>query len=111
MNEGCTMITFQIFLSGLLLVSIITSLTTEGVKKLFVEHNKKYYANTLAGVISVIISIGVGVGYVLLTGIGFNAQTIVYLVALAFMSWVCSMVGYDKVVQTFAQFKTTREDE
>ena len=51
------------------------------------------------------------VGYILLTGIGFNAQTIVYAITLIFLSWLCSMVGYDKVAQTITQIKSGKENK
>ena len=95
----------QTFLVGLLISSTVTSLTTEALKKLFAECNKKYYANVLAGVVALIVSAAIGVGYILLGDIGFTTQNIVYLVALVFLSWLCSMVGYDKVVQAIAQFR------
>lgn len=101
------MINLHIFMLGALGTSILTGLTTEGIKKLLVERNKKYYANALAGIVSVILSFAIGVGYILISGIGFSTPTIVYLIALTFVSWLCAMVGYDKVIQAISQFKTT----
>lgn len=74
------------------------------------EHNKSYHANTLAGVVALILSGAVGSGYLAVTGIGFTSETIIYLVALVFMSWLCSMVGYDKVMQAISQFKTPNKE-
>lgn len=99
------MISVQIFMLGLLMVSTLTGLVTEAVKTILTEHGKTYYANTLAGVVATVLSITVAIGYILLNDIGFNAQSIIYTVALTFLSWLCSMVGYDKVVQTIKQFK------
>ena len=104
------MIGFQTFLLGLMITSTLTGLVTEAVKKIMVEHKKTYYANTLAGVVSVFVSGGISIGYILITEIGFTTQTIVYCIALLFLSWLCAMVGYDKVIQAISQFKTTRED-
>jgi hypothetical protein len=103
------MITLQTFLTGLMAVSTLTGLTTEAVKKILVEQNKTYYANTLAGIVSFIMSIAVGAGYVVLTNISFTNQVVVYMIALVFMSWLCSMIGYDKIIQAINQFKTTKE--
>lgn len=99
------MISVQIFMLGLLIVSTLTGLVTEAIKIILTEHGKTYYANTLAGVVATILSIVVAIGYILLNDIGFNAQSIVYTVALTLLSWLCSMVGYDKVIQTIRQFK------
>lgn len=105
------MINMQTFLLGLLFVSVFTSLTTEAVKKVLAERNKKYYANTLAGIIAVLVAVAVGVSYILLADIGFTTGNLICLAALAFLGWLCAMVGYDKVIQAISQFKTDREDD
>ena len=104
------MIDLHIFMIGVLIASTLTSLATEAIKKLLVEHNKNYYANTLAGLVSMVISIAIGVGYMLISNIAFSVQAIVYLVMLVFISWLCAMVGYDKVVQAISQFKTAKNE-
>ena len=101
------MISLQVFMLGVLITSTLTGLATEAIKKILVEHGKTYYANTLAGVVSLVLSLAVGVGYALTSEIGFTAHVFVYLTALVFISWLCAMVGYDKVVQAISQFKTT----
>ena len=98
------MITFEVFLLGLLIVSAFTSLVTEAVKKLLQEHNVKCGANTLVAIVSTVLSMAVGVGYVLISGIAFTTQVIVCIVALIFLGWLCAMVGYDKVIQNITQF-------
>ena len=100
------MISLHVFMLGVLITSTLTSLATEAVKKLLAEHSKNYYANTLAGIVSVILSVAIGIGYTMLSSISFTSQTIVYLIALVFISWLCAMVGYDKVIQAISQFKT-----
>ena len=97
--------TLHVFLSGLLVVSTLTSLVTEGVKKWLQERDKKYYANALAGYIAIGLSLLVSIGYIVLAGAAVNAQVVVYAIALMLLSWVSAMVGYDKVVQAIAQFK------
>lgn len=104
------MIDLHIFMIGVLIASTLTSLATEAIKKLLAEHNKNYYANTLAGLVSMVISIAIGVGYMLISNIAFSVQAIVYLVMLVFISWLCAMVGYDKVVQAISQFKTAKNE-
>lgn len=103
------MISLHVFMLGVLVTSSMTGLATEAIKKIFAEHSKNYYANTLAGIVSVILSVAIGVGYMMISGISFTSQSIIYLVALVFISWLCAMVGYDKVVQTISQFKTARQ--
>ena len=100
------MISLHVFMLGVLITLTLTSLATEAVKKLLAQHSKNYYANTLAGIVSVILSVAIGIGYMMLSSISFTSQTIVYLIALVFISWLCAMVGYDKVIQAISQFKT-----
>lgn len=104
-------ISLQVFFTGLMLTSTLTGLVTEAVKKILSECNKTYHANTLTGIVAAILSVAVSVGYILVTGIGFTTQTIIYAIALVFMSWLCAMVGYDKVAQTITQLKTGNKEE
>ena len=101
------MINFQLFMLGLLLVSILTGLTTEAIKNIYKENNKTYYANTLAGVVALVLSIAVGVWFIFIKDMGFTGANVSCVIALAFMSWLCAMVGYDKVIQAISQFKTS----
>lgn len=101
------MINLEIFLLGLMIVSVFTSLTTEAVKTIMAENKGKKYANTIAGIVAAVLSIFVGSGYVVLNGIEFTSQIAVYIVALVFMSWLCAMVGYDKVIEQIKKFKET----
>ena len=105
------MISLHVFMLGVLVTSTMTGLATEAIKKILSEYSKNYYANTLAGIVSVILSVAIGVGYMMISGISFTSQSIIYLVALVFISWLCAMVGYDKVVQAISQFKNVSANE
>lgn len=99
------MITMDIFLLGLMVVSTLTGFVTEAIKKIFIEHNIQYRANTVAGMVAMILSACVGIGYIIFAGIAFSAQIVVCIIALVFISWLCSMVGYDKVIGLFKNNK------
>lgn len=49
------------------------------------------------------LSVVVSAGYVILTESALNAKMAVYLIALMVLSWLSSMIGYDKVIQTIQQ--------
>lgn len=102
---------FEIFLFALLVVSTLTGLVTQAIKKWLDEREKKYYANALAGYVSIGLSIAVGIAYVILVEAEINAQLMVYLISLIFLSWLGAMIGYDKVIQTISQFKTYKKEE
>lgn len=99
--------TLEIFLLGLMIVSIFTGLFTEGIKKLLDEMTVKYHSNFLAGGVAVVLSTLVGAEYLILTETQINDKMAVYLIALVLLSWLASMVGYDKVIQAIAQLKKT----
>lgn len=96
--------TFEVFLTLLLVVSTLTSLVVEALKK-FLGENKKYSSNMLAGLVAIVLSVAVGICYFILFEVAFNAQFVIYIVALVLIGWICSMLGYDKVVQILTQIK------
>ena len=104
------MTNLQTFLMGLLVISTLTGLTTEAVKKALADHNKTFPINTLTGIVALVISLACGIGYVLIADIGFTVSTVISIITFVFMNWLCAMVGYDKVIQTIGQFKPNKED-
>lgn len=105
------MVTIDTFLLGLLVTSTLTSLVTEALKKLLTEHGVRFKSNTLAGVVSLVLSAAIGIAYAVITSLEITAAVIVCMIALMIMSWLCAMVGYDKVVQTIRQFTSTKTEE
>lgn len=97
--------TSEVFLMGLFIISVLTSLVTEGIKKWLTERGKTYHANALAGYVAVILSVLIAAGYIILTEATLNAQMAVYLIALMLLSWLSAMLGYDKVIQAISQFR------
>lgn len=95
---------FDTFLFLLFIVSVMTSLFVEGVKK-FLGEKYTFPSNILAGVVSIVLSIIVGVFYCILAEVLFTPQLVVYLVSLILLSWLCAMIGYDKVIQAITQIK------
>lgn len=93
------------FTTALLLVSIATSLTVEGLKKLFDEKNVTYSSNLLAVIVSIVLAIAVSAGYMIMTDVALTAKIGVEIVGLTYMSFLTATVGYDKVVQMFGQLK------
>lgn len=94
----------QMFLVCLLATSVLTGLVTEGIKIVLTEHGKDYKANTLAGIVAVVLSVLISGAYCVFTGAQPDAKMVVTIVALVILSWLCAMVGYDKVIQAIKQF-------
>lgn len=86
----------------LAVTSALTTLATEAVKKMIPE-DKQYSKNVLAGIVAIVIGVAVSVGYCVLTKTPATSEVIVYAICLVAMSWLCAMIGYDKVMQTITQ--------
>lgn len=97
--------TIEVFLVALVTISTLASLVAEAVKKILDEHNKTYRTNTLVGICALVVAVIVSALYIMYTGIAVTLPVIATIIAITILSWLCAMVGYDKVVQAFAQFK------
>ena len=96
----------DMFAFALLVVSTLTSLVVQAAKAVLAEHHiTMKHPNTVAGVVAVILAVLLAVGWVLYTVTAWSTQLILSIVALAILSWLCAMCGYDKIVQTLAQLK------
>lgn len=89
--------------TALLIVSVVTNLTVEGIKKLLDETGMKYSSNLLAVVVSVVIACAISAGYMIMNSIVLDLKVGVQIVGLIYMSFLVSTVGYDKVMQMFGQ--------
>ena len=83
----------------LALCSVLTGLIVEAIKKL--KDVEK--PNVVAAIVSVIVGLAVSVSWVLISKIAVSVEVILFVIALIVLSWLCSMLGYDKVIQTIAQ--------
>ncbi len=102
------MMSMEFFLTLLIGVSVFTALVTEAIKKIMDEYGKTYKSNILAGVVSVVLSVLAGAGYMVMTEAQINDKMAVILIALVLLSWLCAMVGYDKVIQAISQIKISK---
>lgn len=91
----------HVFLVMLLACSLLTSLTVEAIKRMNEGEGKRW--NVMVAVVAVILAVAIGVAYAVMTGIAVTAQYVVIIIALCFLSWLCAMVGYDKVIQAIEQ--------
>lgn len=90
---------FLILLSAF---SILSSLVTEGVKKLFNDKTNLSY-NVVALIVALIVGGGGTAVYYQLNDIIFSVNNIIYAVLMGLASGLVSMVGFDKVKQAIAQ--------
>ena len=95
----------QFLLSALAVISVLTTLTVEGIKKILDERHKEYSSNLLAVIVSAVITFVGSVGYVLYNGIPWTIQTVIVMVVLIFLSFLSATVSYDKVKQLLEQMR------
>ena len=114
LDKEDTQVSIQVFLTMLLACSILTSLTVEGIKKMVSDFKVKYSANIVTAIVAVVLAVAMSVGYYLYMGLAFDTVFVLMLVSLVFLSWLCAMVGYDKVMQGIEQLvkaKALKEGE
>ena len=94
-----TTTTFLMLLSAF---TVLSGLTTEGIKNLISDKSNMSY-NIIALIVSLVVG-GVGCAiYYQLNAIPFNLDNIIYLVLMGLASGLCSMVGFDKIKQAVEQ--------
>lgn len=96
--------------TALLIVSLVTNLTVEGIKKLLNETTIKYSSNVLAAVVAVLMSCAVCVIYLIMNDVAFTLKVGVEVCILMYLSFLTSTVGYDKVIQMIQQIRDTKEE-
>ena len=95
--------------TALLIVSLLTNLTVEGIKKLLEGTNKTYSSNVLAAILSTIISGAVCVIYLIMNDVVFSLKIGVEVLILIYLGFLISTVGYDKVIQTIKQIQMSKD--
>ena len=96
-------------LSVLALISALTTLTVEGIKKLLDEKHINYSSNILAVVVAFILTLIGSILYIVYFSVPVTAQVIVVIICLVFLSFLTATVGYDKIKQLIEQL--TKKEE
>ena len=90
-----------VLMVGVLVCSVFTGLIVEAIKKMTTAEGRQ--TNLIAAVVSVIVGVSFGVGYILLNKLSFDTQNIISIILLVVCSWIVSMVGFDKFRHTIEQ--------
>lgn len=90
-------------LSALAIIAVLTSLTTEGIKKILEERKKSYNSDILAVIVAIVVTIIGSFMYIIYNSIPITPQVIITIIALAFLSFLTATVGYDKLMQAIKQ--------
>lgn len=101
--------TVTTFLILLTICAAITSLITEGVKKLLDDAKIGYASNILVLIVALIVGCGATALYYVNYQVPFNALNSVYLALMGVANWLGVMLGYDKVKQAIEQIGKSHE--
>lgn len=89
----------------LTLISILTTTSTEAVKKILDQTGIKYATNVVAAIVAALMSAVVEFYPLLNSGAEIGTNCIYEFVALIFLSFIGATLGYDKVIQMLNQIK------
>lgn len=87
-------------LEKLALISVLTSLATEAVKKIIDGSAIKCNPNALAALISVVVTLGVQFINAVNTGSLMTLNTLTESLSLVFLSFLTATLGYEKVIKS-----------
>ena len=90
------------------ILSSISALLTQAVKKAYDNAGKKYSSNTLALINAIVVGWGGTAVTYLLLGIAFTTTNIVCLFLMGVVVWIGSMIGYDKIKQLIEQLSLVK---
>ena len=95
--------TLETFLALLFALAIITSLLTEGIKKLLDWQKETYPSNVLVLCVSIIVGgLGTAIFY-RWNNYAWTSLNIIVIFLMTVANWLVAMLGYDKVKQTIMQ--------
>ena len=96
------------FLTLLSAFTVLSGLTTEGIKNLISDKSNMSY-NIIALIVSLIVG-GVGCAiYYQLNAIPFDINNVIYIILMGLASGLCSMVSYDKLKQCIEQISGNKK--
>lgn len=89
----------------LTLISILTTTSTEAVKKILDQMKIKYATNIVAAIVAALMSAVVEFYPLLNSGAEIGTNCLYEFIALIFLSFIGATLGYDKAVQLIRQMK------
>ena len=98
------LVTMSFFLIALGISSTFTSLAVQALKKAFGKTWEKVPTNIVATVVSLILAVGISFGYAILKDVVIDKYFVVWVIAYTGCTWLCAMLGYDKIKQSIEQW-------
>ena len=107
---GGNNMTITLFITILTIGSAISSLLTEAIKKAYINAGKECSPNIIALVDALLVGGGVTAGVYVIMGIEWTVNNIICLLGMIIVTWIASMVGYDKVLQSINQIINAKDN-
>lgn len=95
--------TISFIATALLIVTVVTNFTVEGIKKVLDGFKKTYSSNVLAAIVSVIVALIVSSIYIATNQISITVTVILEVFVTMYLGFLTSTIGYDKVMQMLGQ--------
>lgn len=95
----------EFLLKALALISGLTTLTVEAIKKLLDDRQIAYSSNLLAAIVAVVLTLCVSIAYVLYFAVPMSIQVAISVIALIYLSFLCATIGFDKIKQLIDQMR------
>ena len=91
---------------NLAIVSVLTALSTECIKKVCAELKIRYVSNVIAVITSIVLAVAIGiVKPVMYYACELDARLVYDCMILAFFSVLCATLSFDKVKQAIDRLK------
>ena len=94
----------SIFVGG----ALVTMLLTQSIKQFYYNRGSEASPNLIALINAIVVG-GGGTAFVyMLMNLPWTVNNVLCLIAMAFLVWMGSMIGYTKILETFQQFRVWR---
>lgn len=91
----------SIFVGG----GLITMLLTQSIKQFYYNRGSEASPNLIALVNAIVVGGGGTAFTYMLLHLPWTVNNVLCLIAMAFMVWMGSMIGYTKIIETIQQFR------
>ena len=95
--------TVETFLLLLTILSVVTSLFTQGLKQFLDSLKITYASNVLVLIVAIIVG-GIGTAFFYMwNDIAWTSLNVICIFLMMCANWLGAMIGYDKVIQAIKQ--------
>lgn len=86
-----------LLISALAVISALTSLTVEAIKKISQVRQREYNSTVLAVIVALVLTIAGSILYIVFYSVPVTPQVLVAVIALAYLSFLSATCGFDQV--------------